>query len=55
MDHSGLDRGVINSALACWDSGQGELSASSVSGGETTGKLNQCSCTDGNSNTGPLD
>lgn len=32
MDHSGLDRELINSPLACWDSRQGELSASSVSG-----------------------
>ena len=32
MDHSGLDRELINSPSACWVSRQGELSASSVSG-----------------------
>lgn len=32
MDHSGQDRELINSPLACWESRQGELSASSVSG-----------------------
>lgn len=32
MDHSGRDRELINSPSACWDSRQGELSASSVSG-----------------------
>lgn len=32
MDHSGLDRELINSPSACWDSRQGDLSASSVSG-----------------------
>lgn len=56
MDHSGLDGELINSPLACWDSRQGELSASSVSGRATRGELLQTNCTKGNSNRGgPLD
>ncbi len=49
MDHSGLDRELINSPLACWDSRQGELSASSVSG-RAQGQLIQANCTMGDSN-----
>lgn len=46
MDHSGLDRELINSPLACWDSRQGELSASSVSG-RARGELLETKCTRG--------
>lgn len=49
MDHSGLDGELINSPLACWDSRQGELSASSVSGRATRGELLRTNCTSGNS------
>lgn len=51
MDHSGPDRELINSPLACWDSRQGELSASSVSV-RAQGELLQTNCTKGNSNRG---
>lgn len=51
MDHSGLDRELINSPLACWDSRQGELSASSVSG-SAPGELLQTGGRKGNSNGG---
>lgn len=51
MDHSELDRELINSPLACWDSRQGELSASSVSG-RALGELLQTNCRKGNSNRG---
>ena len=51
MDHSGLDRELINSPLACWDSRQGELSASSVSG-RAQGELLQSNCRMDNPNRG---
>lgn len=52
MDHSGLDRELINSPLACWDSRQGELSASSVSG-RARGEWLQTNCTKGQFKQGP--
>lgn len=51
MDHSGLDRELINSPSACWDSRQGELSASSVSG-RARGESLQTDCMEGGSSRG---
>lgn len=39
MDHSGMDGELINSAQACCDGRQGELSTPSVSGRATWGEL----------------
>lgn len=54
MDHSGLDGELINSPSACWDSRQGELSASSVSG-RALAELLQTELQEGRSRPGPLD